>query len=93
MINIGKCNTSSESKKLKQINKINNFLSKQDAYSILDIYITNMVADDVNTVNSLTDDEDENMKKTIEISVTIYKALIQAADALEPVLEDTLAKL
>jgi Uncharacterized protein conserved in bacteria len=92
-INIGKCNTSSESKKLKQINKINNFLSKQDAYSILDIYITNMVADDVNTVNSLTDDEDENMKKTIEISVTIYKALIQAADALEPVLEDTLAKL
>ena len=44
-------------------------------------------------INTLTDDEDENMKKTIEISVTIYKALIQAADALEPVLEDTLAKL
>lgn len=92
-INIGKYNTNSEAKRLKQINKINNFLSKQDAYSILDIYITNMVADDVTMVNSLTDDEDENMKKTIEISVTIYKALIQAADALEPVLKDTLAKL
>ncbi len=52
-----------------------------------------MVADDVTSINTLTDDEDENMKKTIEISVTIYKALIQAADALEPVLEDTLAKL
>ena len=60
---------------------------------IRDRYITNMVADDVTMVNSLTDDEDENMKKTIEISVTIYKALIQAADALEPVLKDTLAKL
>lgn len=93
VVNAGKYNTKSEAKNLKNINKINNFLAKQDAYSILDIYITNMVADDVNSVNSLTDDEDENVKKTIEISVTIYKALIQAADALEPVLEDTLAKL
>ncbi len=93
IVKAGKYNTKSEAKNLKNINKINNFLAKQDAYNILDVYITNMVADDVTSINTLTDDEDENMKKTIEISVTIYKALIQAADALEPVLEDTLAKL
>ena len=41
----------------------------------------------------LSDDEGENMKKTLEISVSIYKALVEAVDSLTPVLQETLEKV
>ncbi len=85
--------TKNESKNLKKINKINKFLEKQEAYDILDVYITNTVAKDLVTVNNLSEDEDENMKKTLEISVAIYKALIDAVEKLTPVLEETLEQI
>ncbi len=78
---------------MKKINKINKFLEKQEAYDILDVYITNTVAKDLVTVNNLSEDEDENMKKTLEISVAIYKALIDAVEKLTPVLEETLEQI
>jgi len=53
----------------------------------------NSVAKDIQTVNTLSEDEDENMKKTLEISTVIYKALIKAVDELTPVLEETLKQL
>ncbi|MCI9078499.1 MAG: motility associated factor glycosyltransferase family protein [Lachnospiraceae bacterium] len=93
IINKGEDNPVNEAKNLKKVDKINKFLAKQDAYSILDVYITNSVSKDLQTVNMLSDDEDENMKKTLEISVSIYKALIEAVDSLTPVLEETLEKL
>ena len=93
IINKGEDNPVNEAKNLKKVDKINKFLAKQDAYSILDVYITNSVSKDLQTVNMLSDDEDENMKKTLEISVSIYKALIEAVDTLTPVLEETLEKL
>ena len=82
-----------EAKNLKKIDKINKFLEKQEAYDILDVYITNTVAKDLVTVNNLSEDEDENMKKTLEISVAIYKALIDAVEKLTPVLEETLEQI
>lgn len=93
IVNKGEDNPVNEAKNLKKVDKINKFLAKQDAYSILDVYITNSVSKDLQTVNMLSDDEDENMKKTLEISVSIYKALIKAVDSLTPVLEETLEKL
>ena len=45
------------------------------------------------TVNNLSEDEDENMKKTLEISVVVYKALVQAVEKLIPVLEETLEQV
>ncbi len=82
-----------EAKDLKKIDKINKFLAKQDAYSILDVYITNTVSSDIQMVNKLTDNEEENMKKTLKISLVIYKTLINAIENLTPVLEETLEKL
>lgn len=93
IINTGKQNTKSEHNNLKKIDKINKFVGKQKAYSILDAYITSAVANDVQKINTLTNDEDENMKKTLEISMSLYKALIQAVDALMPSLEETLDKI
>ena len=37
--------------------------------------------------------ENENMKKTLEISIAIYKALIKAVDELTPVLEESLEQI
>lgn len=93
IVNKGEDNPVNEAKNLKKVDKINKFLAKQDAYNILDVYITNSVSKDLQTVNMLSDDEDENMKKTLEISVSIYKALIEAVDSLTPVLEETLEKV
>ncbi len=93
IVNTGKQNTKSEHNNLKKIDKINKFVGKQKAYSILDAYITSAVANDVQKINTLTNDEDENMKKTLEISMSLYKALIQAVDALMPSLEETLDKI
>lgn len=93
IINSGKHNTKSEHNNLKKIDKINKFVGKQHAYSILDAYITNAVANDVQRINTLTKDEDENMKQTLQISMSLYKALIQAVDVLMPSLEETLGKI
>ena len=93
IINNGKQNTKGEHKNLKKIDKINKFISSQDSYSILDAYITSAVADDIQNINSLTKDEDENMRKTLEISMSLYKALIQAIDALLPALEEVIIKV
>lgn len=92
-INNKNSRTKNEAKDLKKIDKINKFLEKQEAYDILDIYITNVVAKDLVTVNNLSEDEDENMKKTLEISIAIYKALIEGIEKLTPVLEETLEQL
>ncbi len=93
IINTEKHNTKNEAKSLKKVDKINKFLAKQDAYSILDVYIMASVAKDIQTVNNLSEDEDENMKKTLDISIVIYKALIKAVDKLAPVLEESLGQL
>lgn len=93
IINSGKQNTKGEHNNLKKIDKINKFIGKQKAYSILDAYITSTVANDVQSINTLTKDENENMKKTLNISMSLYKALIQAIDALMPTLEETLEKI
>lgn len=93
IINTEKYNTKNENKNLKKIDKINKFLAKQDAYNILDVYIMNFVSKDIQTVNNLSENENENMRKTLDISIAIYKALIKAVDELTPVLEETLKQL
>ncbi len=93
IVNKGEDNPVNEAKNLKKVDKINKFLAKQDAYDLLDVYITSSVSKDLQTVNMLSDDEGENMKKTLEISVSIYKALVEAVDSLTPVLEETLEKV
>lgn len=93
MLKTGKSNPVNEAKNLKKIDKINKFLSRQSAYDILDVYIINAVSKEMQMVNKLTEDEDENMKKTLEISITIYKALIKAVEDLTPVLEETLENI
>lgn len=90
IVNSGKQNTKSEHNNLKKINKINKFIGDQSAYSILDIYITKHIANDIQKINNLTENEDENMKKTLEISISTYKAIIEAVDTLTPALEETL---
>lgn len=92
-INNNNSGTKNESKDWKKVNKINKFLEKQAAYDILDVYISNIVAGDLVTVNNLSEDEDENMKKTLKISLAIYKALVKAVDDLTPVLEETLEQI
>lgn len=85
--------TKNESKDLKKVDKINKFLEKQPAYDILDVYIANKIAGDLVTVNNLSEDEAENIKKTLKISLAIYKALIQAVEELTSVLEETLEQI
>jgi len=90
IVNSGKHNTKSEHNNLKKIDKINKFIGTQDAYDILDAYVTSAIADDIQKINTLSKDEDENMKKTLEISVALYNALIKAVETLMPPLEETI---
>lgn len=90
IVNNGNKNTKSKHNNLKKVNKINKFIESQSAYGILDIYITKAIANDIQNISSLTEDEDENMKKTLEISVSMYEAIIEAVDTLMPTLEETM---
>lgn len=93
IVNSRKKNTKSEHNNLKKVDKINKFIEDQSAYSILDIYIIKAIANDIRNINSLTEDEDENMKETLKTSISIYEALIEAVDTLTPILEETLSNI
>lgn len=86
-------NLAGNNRDLKNFDRINKFIARQDAYSILDVYITNIISDDIQMVNKSLVDSSESDKKKLKIAIILYKALIKSVDELTPVLEETLAKI
>lgn len=93
MIHSGKTSEQKEEKYLKVIRKTNNFISKQKANELLDSYATGSITEKMQGINSMTNDADENMIQTLEISKVVYEAMIDAVNDLTPVLKESLAKL
>lgn len=82
-----------EEKYKKIIRKTNNFIEKQPAYELLDIYITSSINNKIERINCLTDDEDQNILYTMEASNSVYEALISAVDELHDALQTMLASV
>lgn len=82
-----------EDKYIKIVRKTNNFIEKQPADELLDEYITSSVTDKIERINCLTDDEDQNMLYTMEVTNALYDALISAVDELHDELQTMLASV
>ncbi len=93
LINTGKSDYKKEQKCLKKISKVNKSVPKMSAYSLLDLYIMSSVTEKLQDINTLTDDADENMVQTLDISCALYEALIDGVDALGPILTEELKKV
>ena len=93
MIKSGKKDQTKEDKYLKVIKKANNFIEKQPADELLDEYISEKVTDKMQNINCLTDDEDQNMLDTLEVTGIVYDALIESVEELKDDLNDMLASV
>ena len=82
-----------EDKYLKVIKKANNFIEKQPANDLLDGYIAADVSERLMNINRLTDDEDQNMLDTLEVSGIVYDTLVKAVDELKDEMDKMLASV
>lgn len=93
IINAGNRNEEKEQKYLKQIGKINNFIEKQDAYELMNVYITAAVTEKIQSINCMSDDATQNMLDTINISESVYDALLTGVEELSDVVEKGISEL
>ncbi len=93
LVKTGSKSQSKEDKYLKIINKTNNFIAKQPADEMLDEYISEEVTDKMQNINCLTDDEDQNMIDTLEITGAVYDALVKAVDDLKEDMDNMIASV
>lgn len=89
----GNLSPDKEAKLLKTIQKANNFIEKQAAYPLFDAYISEDVTEAIQKINCVTDDADQNLIDTVEISRVVFEALLKAEEELEPVLKESLTKV
>lgn len=82
-----------EDKYLKVIKKANNFIEKQPADELLDEYIAADVSEKLMNINQLTDDEDQNMLDTLEITGIVYDTLVKSVDELKDEMDKMLASV
>lgn len=73
------------SKTLKQVNKE---MEKPFFYHVLEIAIEEDIREDMERINVMTDDAEQNMLDSLEISAAVYRAIIRATDNLEYVMEN-----
>ena len=86
-------NPAKESELSKKLRKINNFINKQSCYELIETYISDDVAEKIAKINTLSEDENENLINTANISIAIYEAMEKAIKELTPVLEESLEKV
>lgn len=93
LIDAGKSNPQKEEKLLSQIRHANNFIDKQAANELLEIYISERTMEEMQKINCIGEDEDQNIVDTLKISTVVYKEMLKAIDELQPLLKESLAKL
>lgn len=74
----------------KKINKINDYIYKQAAYSLIDGYITAEVTQQITEMYNFTDDDIQDKINTYEKSIDIYKAIIDGADYAREILDENM---
>ena len=89
----GEDNVIKMNKKVSKLRKINNFIDKQSANELLEIYSSAETTGEINRINIMSDDEDTNLLNTLETSYIVYKSLIKSIDELKPLLEESLQKM
>lgn len=93
MVRLKENNPVKENKKVSALRKINKYIDKQSANELLEIYSSTETTDEVNKINTMTDNEDENMTNTLRISYIVYKSLVKSIENLQPLLEESLLKM
>ena len=93
IVKSGKSSPKKENKCIKTVKKANNFIEKQLVYSILDDYIATDLNDKLKDINCLTEDENENIIKTYDMSKSAFEAILNGVDEITPILENALKKL
>ena len=93
MIKAGNRNEAQEQKYLKQISKANKFIEKQDAYELMNVYITAAVTEKIQAINCMSDDADQNMIDTLNISESVYDALLTGVEELSEAVEKGISEL
>lgn len=86
----GTINEQKYNKPIKELSKTNQYVEGRPVYKLLDSLVVTEAVMALKDVYVQSDDPDENLRKTFEQSRDFYKALLDAADKLDPILERTL---
>lgn len=86
----GTINDAKYNKPIKELSKTNQYVEGRPVYKLLDSLVVTEAVMALKDVYVQSENPDENLRRTFEQSRDFYKALLDAADKLEPILEETL---
>lgn len=70
-------------KQAKKLGALNDKISSQNAYQLMDYYITDTAVDDLKGINQMTGDKKKDLLNTYLSAKAMYESLIQAAKDLK----------
>lgn len=76
--------------KLKRLSQYNQEISEKNIYQLLNDYISQVTTKQLDDINQLSEDRIENQVRTYTKSLEVYKAIYEGAEALKPLLEETI---
>lgn len=80
-------------KNFKRLSKINQYISEQPVYNLLEFYITAATVQQISSIYQYTDDINIDKINTYEKSKHIYCAIVDAINFVEPLLEDAINQM
>lgn len=86
----GTINEPKYNKPIKELSKTNQYVEGRPVYKLLDSLVVTEAVVALKDIYVQSDNPDENLRRTFEQSRDFYRALLDAADKLEPILEVTL---
>lgn len=78
---------------IMRLTKINEYISKQRIYLLMDRYVIAVSAQSIMEMNRFTDDPTENSINTYEKSKSIFEAIVEAAAYIKPKLEEAIEQV
>jgi len=77
----------------KKLSKINKYIFDQPVYFLLDDFVTVASAQQISQLYQFSDDIHKNKTSTYEKSISIFQAIIDAAEFVKPLLEKALEEI
>lgn len=77
-------------KNFKKISKINQYMSEQPVYFLLENYITAETSEQISEMYRFTDDEQQNRIETYKKSIKVYQAIIDGAEFAKKEFEENM---
>lgn len=80
-------NTGLTDKNYRKLTKINKTINETVTYPLISPFMTSLTADDLTKIYQFSEDEKTNRIRTYELSKNIYKAVIEGAEFVMPILD------